>query len=490
MALGADPIGRVRRLFRRPAAEGTRAELSTLPSTASLFPEWKQEVNRRVAAHMSRRAPSRREAAAHQENQASRAGRAAEAAARVAARYAKAPSYSEMLTREARAAVHAAEAASKAAQQAQAAFQYVLDGLESATPEKSLRQSAPEPQPVAGFRAATAPVAQSDRPQASARSLQDSAMAPAWELAADAQQADPAYDEAMPGWNAQAAPRVHSVVPSQAAEPGEWVEPIYANLIEFPREMVAPRRARPRRAEGPLAAREPAPQLSIFEVDPDAISIEPPPAVAEPSAQPSWMQAELSDRVAESSQAITLDAPSASMHSGLQARSAFLDAEPAFLGLGAHSYDEELLDDPEPNLANPQIELAPLNRRLLAVCVDWTLIAAALIGAAVLAMPSFHTFPGARPMEMGALLAFLAAGVVYHVFFLIFTRATPGMAYAGIRLNSFAGFTASRAQRCRRLLSMLLSIVPLGLGMVWALFDDAHLTWHDRLSGTYVCKRS
>ena len=466
---GADPIGRVRRLFRRPAAEGTRAELSTLPSTASLFPEWKQEVNRRVAAHMSRRAPSRREASAHQENQASRASRAAEAAARVAARYAKAPSYSEMLTREARAAVHAAEAASKAAQQAQAAFQYVLDGLESVAP---------------------APAAQADRPQASARSLQDAAMAPAWELETDARHDESASDEAMSGWDAQAAPRAHSAVPGETAEPGEWVEPIYANLIEFPREMVATRRARPRRAEGPLAAREPAPQLSIFEVDPDAISIEPPSAIAEPSAQPSWMQAELSDRVAESSQSITLDAPPASLYSGVQARSTFLDAEPAFLGLGAQPYDEELLDDPEPNLDNPAIELAPLNRRLLAVFVDWTLIAATLIGAAVLAMPSFHSVPGARLMEIGALLTFLGIGVVYHVFFLIFTRATPGMAYAGVRLNSFSGFTASRAQRCRRLLAMLLSIVPLGLGMAWALFDDAHLTWHDRLSGTYVCKRS
>ncbi len=429
---------------------------------------------------MSRRAPSRREAAAHQESQASRASRAAEAAARVAARYAKAPSYSEMLAREARAAVQAAEAASKAAQQAQAAFQYVLDGLESVTPEKSLRQSLPAPLSVS----------QTDRPQANARSLHDSAMAPAWELEADARKDEPADDVAMSGWDASAAPRAHSAVPSETAEPGEWVEPIYANLIEFPREMVATRRARPRRAEGPLAAREPAPQLSIFEVDPDAISIEPPPAVAEPSAQPSWMRAELSDRAEETSHAITLDAPPASLHSGVQARSTFLDAAPAFLGLGAQPYDEELLDDPEPNLANPPIELAPLNRRLLAVLVDWTLIAAALIGAAVQAMRSFHTVPAARSMEIGALLAFLGAGVVYHVFFLIVARATPGMVYAGLRLNSFAGFSASRAQRCRRLMAMPLSIAPLGLGMVWALFDDAHLTWHDRFSGTYLCKRS
>ncbi len=58
--------------------------------------------------------------------------RAAQAAKRVAERYAQAPSYSELLADEARNAMRAAEAASKAAQQAQAAVQYVLDGLEAA----------------------------------------------------------------------------------------------------------------------------------------------------------------------------------------------------------------------------------------------------------------------------------------------------------------------------------------------------------------------
>jgi hypothetical protein len=32
---------------------------------------------------------------------------------------------------------------------------------------------------------------------------------------------------------------------------------------------------------------------------------------------------------------------------------------------------------------------------------------------------------------------------------------------------------------------MLLSILPVGLGLVWSLFDDDHLSWHDRYSQTY-----
>jgi uncharacterized RDD family membrane protein YckC len=63
------------------------------------------------------------------------------------------------------------------------------------------------------------------------------------------------------------------------------------------------------------------------------------------------------------------------------------------------------------------------------------------------------------------------------------------MRYAGIELNTFSGFRTTRAQRCRRLLAMLLSVLPLGLGVVWALFDEGQLTWHDRLSKTYLRKR-
>src|ERR1700744_2963805 len=65
------------------------------------------------------------------------ASRAAQAAARVAARYANAPSYNEMLAGEARAAMAAAEAASRAARAAQAAAQSVLDSLEAASQAES-----------------------------------------------------------------------------------------------------------------------------------------------------------------------------------------------------------------------------------------------------------------------------------------------------------------------------------------------------------------
>jgi hypothetical protein len=36
--------------------------------------------------------------------------------------------------------------------------------------------------------------------------------------------------------------------------------------------------------------------------------------------------------------------------------------------------------------------------------------------------------------------------------------------------------------------ALLLSVLPIGLGVLWALFDEQHLCWHDRLSKTYPHK--
>jgi len=34
----------------------------------------------------------------------------------------------------------------------------------------------------------------------------------------------------------------------------------------------------------------------------------------------------------------------------------------------------------------------------------------------------------------------------------------------------------------------LLSLIPMGLGVVWAIFDENRFCWHDHLSGTYLRK--
>jgi uncharacterized RDD family membrane protein YckC len=405
----------------------------------------------------------------------------------VAARYANAPSYSEMLTREARVAVHAAEAASKAAQQAQAAFQYVLDGLEAATSADPDWELEPISERHAGpAHAGPTIVAQPRKLPELPQIHHQAAIAPSWELETDTQQ----DEAALPRCDRPSITEANLGEPGDLGQPGEFAQPIYANLIQFPREMIATRRVRPRLAEGPLAEAGAAPQLSIFEVDPAAISIQPAPATMEPPASPEWMRTEWSD--------MTLQPlpPSMSLQTQLPTLDPILDPTLVpTLNIEAQprqqlvdEFPSELLDE-SALLHAPEIEAAPLSRRLLAAFVDCTLIAAVLVAAATLAALNVSELPGLRVVEFGVAVALLAIGVAYHACFMTLARATPGMRYAGIELNTFSGYTTSRGQRCGRLLALPLSVLPLGLGLVWAMFDDGQLTWHDRLSRTYLRKR-
>jgi len=136
--------------------------------------------------------------------------------------------------------------------------------------------------------------------------------------------------------------------------------------------------------------------------------------------------------------------------------------------------------------AEPALALAPMSRRLLAAVVDSALIAAALVAALYAAAANAKALPGLREMELVGAGALLVVAGVYQVLFSTLARATPGMKYARLRLSTFEGERPTRAQRTRRLGALMLSVLPVGLGLVWAVFDEDRLSWHDRLSQTYL----
>jgi uncharacterized RDD family membrane protein YckC len=98
-----------------------------------------------------------------------------------------------------------------------------------------------------------------------------------------------------------------------------------------------------------------------------------------------------------------------------------------------------------------------------------------------------HSLPD-REIEVASVVTIAALAALYHGLFYAFAKSTPGTRYAGVSLCTFDGRNPSREQRLRRLMAMLVSVVPMGLGLVWAIFDEDHLSWHDRLSQTYLRK--
>jgi uncharacterized RDD family membrane protein YckC len=134
------------------------------------------------------------------------------------------------------------------------------------------------------------------------------------------------------------------------------------------------------------------------------------------------------------------------------------------------------------------LHLAPISQRLMAVLVDGALITAAFLGATLVATAHIVHPPAVKVLELSAASAFLLVGLLYQVCFFTLTEATPGMRYARISLCTFDGQIPTRAQLRSRLGALLLSVVPAGLGVAWALFDEDRLSWHDRLSQTYLRK--
>ena len=118
--------------------------------------------------------------------------------------------------------------------------------------------------------------------------------------------------------------------------------------------------------------------------------------------------------------------------------------------------------------------------------MDLALIGAVFSAVAMTVAANLSSQPSMKSMEIAAGAAFFAIGMGYQAFFFLLAGLTPGMRYAGISLCNFEDEMPSREQLRRRVAAMVLSLLPVGLGVLWAIFDEDHLSWHDRISRTYT----
>lgn len=91
--------------------------------------------------------------------------------------------------------------------------------------------------------------------------------------------------------------------------------------------------------------------------------------------------------------------------------------------------------------------------------------------------------------KLNAAVYFFTFAFVYLQYFGLFTifgGTTPGMMIRGLQVATFSGEDATLRHLLMRALGYLLSAGTLFLGFLWALWDEDSLTWHDRLSKTYL----
>jgi uncharacterized RDD family membrane protein YckC len=257
--------------------------------------------------------------------------------------------------------------------------------------------------------------------------------------------------------------------------------PLPANLIEFPRQLIAPRKVRPRYAEGPLRDDDDlahtGSQLRIFEVDAAQISTTPDAAAVADAVETSTHQWT----------SLWLDSPTPAPTATTPDEVATTLAAPY-------------------TTAAPRPDPAPISRRLMAAAIDAALVLTAFITCtATFAAITLHATapPGAplrelltlaRPtlaeLQPGPTIAVATAAIallyiLYQLLFFSLAEATPGMRHARIALCTFTDENPTRRAMRRRILAVLLSACPLGLGFLWATLDEDRLTWHDLISRMY-----
>ena len=82
---------------------------------------------------------------------------------------------------------------------------------------------------------------------------------------------------------------------------------------------------------------------------------------------------------------------------------------------------------------------------------------------------------------------FVIVYLQYFALFTVFGGTTPGMMLRGLQVASFSGESPTPRQMLRRSVGYMLSAGTFFMGFLWALWDEDALTWHDRLSHTYLC---
>ncbi len=422
----------------------------------------KEQAAQRLAAHRARR--TQRTVAPIDPNTppAHSGSRASRIAAAVAERYANSQSYRAFLAEQAEAAIRQAEAAAQvAALNAQAvadAQNQLLAELDQWTLTPPAPPTPASPHPI--VEAHIPPVAAPLDPTASLTVkfyAEDQVALAHSELRAIStrRQPEPTPDDS------EALALEEEIAFRQSPVFDEMGPPvdIPANLIEFPRQLVAPRKARPRLAEGPLreeadhaAAQDShSAQLRIFEVEADQISTAP----AVESAAPEWS-------------------------------SILLPAQPVSTTV------EAVPEAPYQPIPAPQT--ARFSLRLMAGIVDGCIISAAFLAfTAVFAITvgKLSGAPATAPRVTPQIAATIAAvtlvafTLLYQLLFFSFSEATPGMRYARIGLCTLDDNNPTRSAIRRRIMATILAACPLGIGFLWAWFDDDGLGWHDRISRMY-----
>jgi uncharacterized RDD family membrane protein YckC len=130
--------------------------------------------------------------------------------------------------------------------------------------------------------------------------------------------------------------------------------------------------------------------------------------------------------------------------------------------------------------------LASIDERRLAGLVDLFCLLFAYGGFLML----FGSLGGQFTLSKLSAAVYVATfAIVYLQYFALFTTfggTTPGMMLRGLQVVSSSGEPPTPRQMLLRSAGYMLSAGTFFMGFLWVMWDEDELTWHDRLSRTYL----
>jgi uncharacterized RDD family membrane protein YckC len=144
--------------------------------------------------------------------------------------------------------------------------------------------------------------------------------------------------------------------------------------------------------------------------------------------------------------------------------------------------------EPLPPVLEGLFPAASLDDRKRAMAIDLVCLAFAYGGFLAL----FGSLGGHFSInKLSATICVFTFAFVYLQYFGLFTvfgGSTPGMMVSGIQVASFTGDSPTPRQYLLRAIGYMLSAGTGFLGFLWIFWDEDTLTWHDRLSKTYLAR--
>jgi len=132
------------------------------------------------------------------------------------------------------------------------------------------------------------------------------------------------------------------------------------------------------------------------------------------------------------------------------------------------------------------LRVAPIGRRFLAGLADGLVL---LLGGGIFALIFWraggHLTPVPPNLAIVALIAIIFVGAYFGLFTAV-TFSTPGQTWMGLEVRNMEGFPPTPRESFLRAFGYLVSVSALMIGFCWALADSDGLTWHDRISGTFL----